>query len=102
VPSEATDLFPSHFEESELGPIPQGWRVTRVDEAYELNPRRELAGGEVAPYLEMAVLPTVGHSPENWIHRAAGSGMRFVNGDTLMARIPPCLENGKTAFVDFL
>lgn len=29
-------------------------------------------------------------------------GMRFANGDTLLARITPCLENGKTAFVDFL
>lgn len=29
-------------------------------------------------------------------------GMRFTNGDTLLARITPCLENGKTAFVDFL
>ena len=28
--------------------------------------------------------------------------MRFQNGDTLLARITPCLENGKTAFVDFL
>jgi len=30
------------------------------------------------------------------------SGTKFVNGDTLLARITPCLENGKTAFVDFL
>ncbi|MGQ9652429.1 MAG: restriction endonuclease subunit S, partial [Phycisphaerae bacterium] len=36
------------------------------------------------------------------IDRPFGSGMRFVNGDTLVARITPCLENGKTAFVDFL
>jgi type I restriction enzyme S subunit len=28
--------------------------------------------------------------------------MRFVNGDTLVARITPCLEYGKTAYVDFL
>ena len=28
--------------------------------------------------------------------------MRFANGDTLVARITPCLENGKTAYVDFL
>lgn len=102
VPAEAIDLFPSHFEDSEVGPIPQGWRVTRVEEAFELNPKRELARGEVAPYLEMAVLPTAGHSPEGWVRRAAGSGMRFLNGDTLMARITPCLENGKTAFVDCL
>ncbi len=36
------------------------------------------------------------------IERPFGSGMRFINGDTLVARITPCLENGKTAFVDFL
>jgi type I restriction enzyme S subunit len=30
VPAEAVDLFPRHFEESELGPIPQGWRVQRL------------------------------------------------------------------------
>lgn len=29
-------------------------------------------------------------------------GAKFCNGDTLMARITPCLENGKTAFVDVL
>ncbi|WP_334091013.1 restriction endonuclease subunit S [Helicobacter typhlonius] len=29
-------------------------------------------------------------------------GSKFKNGDTLLARITPCLENGKTAFVDFL
>ena len=34
--------------------------------------------------------------------REMGSGMKFINGDTLVARITPCLENGKTAFVDFL
>ncbi len=34
--------------------------------------------------------------------RPFGSGVRFINGDTLVARITPCLENGKTAFVDFL
>lgn len=29
-------------------------------------------------------------------------GCKFRNGDTLMARITPCLENGKTAFVSIL
>jgi type I restriction enzyme S subunit len=102
VPTEAIDLFPSHFEESQLGPIPLSWRVARIDEAFELNPRRTLPRDTVAPYVDMAAVPTAGHSPDTWIRRAAGSGMRFMNGDTLMARITPCLENGKTAFVDFL
>ena len=29
-------------------------------------------------------------------------GSKFCNGDTIMARITPCLENGKTAYVDVL
>ena len=29
----------------------------------------------------------------------SNSGSKFQNGDTLLARITPCLENGKTAFV---
>ena len=50
----------------------------------------------------MANMPTRGHVPDTVIDRPFGSGMRFTNGDTLVARITPCLENGKTAYVDFL
>ena len=71
-------------------------------EVIEVNPIRTLRNGDVAPYLDMANMPTRGHSPDAVIDRPFGSGMRFVNGDTLVARITPCLENGKTAFVDFL
>jgi type I restriction enzyme S subunit len=34
--------------------------------------------------------------------KSGNSGAKFQNGDTLVARITPCLENGKTAFVYFL
>lgn len=34
--------------------------------------------------------------------RLHSSGAKFQNGDVLLARITPCLENGKTAFVNFL
>jgi type I restriction enzyme S subunit len=102
VPADALEFFPSHFQDTELGPIPKGWRVAHVEDAFDVNPKRDLSPGVVAPYLQMANVPTVGHSPDTWIMREAGSGMRFTNGDTLIARITPCLENGKTAFVDFL
>ncbi|MFQ5472655.1 MAG: restriction endonuclease subunit S, partial [Dehalococcoidia bacterium] len=36
------------------------------------------------------------------IMREGRSGSKFKNGDTLLARITPCLENGKTGFVNFL
>lgn len=96
------ELFPDSFEESELGPVPRGWRVKSLPEAYEVNPYRQLAKESVAPYLDMQGMPTTGHRPSNWIQRPFGSGMKFTNGDTLVARITPCLENGKTAYVDFL
>lgn len=99
---ELAALFPKGFEESELGDIPKGWRVRSLPEVCEINPTRSLSKGTVAPYLDMANMPTQGPSPEAWVLREMGSGMKFINGDTLVARITPCLENGKTAFVDFL
>lgn len=88
--------------ESELGLIPAGWRVQPLPEMIEINPSRMLKKGDIAPYLDMANMPTEGHRGIEWVDRAYSSGTKFVNGDTLLAKITPCLENGKTAFVDFL
>lgn len=90
------------FVESELGLIPQGWRVATLEEAVDINPLRSLRRGQLAPYLDMANMPTSSARALNWIQREFNSGMRFLNGDVLVARITPCLENGKTAYVDFL
>ena len=101
--SEATaGLFPNEFEESELGLMPMGWRVVPITDALEFNPTRTLRKGTPSPYLDMASLATSGHCTEPPIEREMGSGAKFRNGDTLLARITPCLENGKSAFVDFL
>jgi type I restriction enzyme S subunit len=102
LPPHLADLFPDRFEDSELGEIPAGWKPVSLSDAIDVNPTRSLRRGETAPYLDMANMPTRGHSPETVIGRSFGSGMRFMNGDTLVARITPCLENGKTAYVDFL
>jgi type I restriction enzyme S subunit len=102
LPKPLADLFPNSFEDSELGEIPKGWRAVPLPEVVDVNPTRVLRKGVEAPYLDMANMPTRGHAPYNVVDRAFGSGMRFTNGDTLVARITPCLENGKTAFVDFL
>ncbi|MGH8006734.1 MAG: restriction endonuclease subunit S [Candidatus Binatia bacterium] len=102
IDKRIADLFPDSFEDSELGEIPKGWRVVPLPGAIEVNPTRSLRKGQVAPYLDMANMPTRGHVPHEVVDRPFGSGMRFVNGDTLVARITPCLENGKIAYVDFL
>ena len=95
-------LFPDEMEASELGGIPKGWAVFPLPECVGINPARALKKGAVAPYLDMANVPTNAARVDNVITRAFGSGSKFINGDTLLARITPCLENGKTAYVDFL
>lgn len=96
-------LFPAEFEDSALGLIPKGWRVGSLTDALEVNPNRKLSKGTDAMYLEMANAPTSGHRPLERVGlRAFGSGCKFQNGDALLAKITPCLENGKSAFVDFL
>ena len=102
LPRELWDLFPDRLVDSELGEIPEGWEVKALEQFVELNPSEPMKKGTIGPYIDMAALPTSGSSPEDAILREFTSGTRFRNGDTLIARITPCLENGKTAFVQSL
>ena len=76
----------------------------RLDAIADLNPLRPLKKGTIAKLIDMAALPTSHRSIEisSIEKRPYSSGARFKNGDTLMARITPCLENGKSAFVNCL
>ncbi len=103
LPQDVADLFPDRMVDSEMGEIPDGWEVGPLRDFIDVNPKRPLVRGQLAPYLPMSDMPTRVHAP-NLVDnvRPFGSGARFANGDTLVARITPCLENGKTAYVDFL
>ncbi len=98
----AQAIFKSWFVDATQDGLPEGWRAVPLPEAIEVNPTRSLRKGEVAAYLDMANMPTRSARALEVYGREFGSGMRFVDGDTLVARITPCLENGKTCFVDFL
>ena len=102
MPQPVFEALPTRFVHSAIGPVPEGWMPKAVSSAFEVNPVRSLRKDRPAAYLDMKNMPTQGHAPASWMLREVGSGMRFMNGDTLVARIMPCLENGKTAFVDFL
>ena len=103
LPDHVCRLFPDSYDDSALGKVPSGWKVVELTDLIEVNPKRpSLRKGESAPYVPMSSMPTSGHTPSQVSVRPFSSGMRFVNGDTLLARITPCLENGKTAYVDFL
>jgi type I restriction enzyme S subunit len=95
-------IFPDNLVDSELGEIPEGWQIFSLGDLLEFNPKRILKKGTVAPYLDMKNVPISGHLADEISLREMASGTKFINGDTLLARITPCLENGKTAYVDFL
>ena len=67
-----------------------------------VNPVRPLAKGVEARCFEMATLPTNGCIPTGDTIKPYNGGVRFKNGDTLIARITPCLENGKAAYINIL
>ena len=73
-----------------------------IKDILEFNPPRPLKKAMIAPYVEMAALSTTQFNPSSWYERPFSSGIKFMNGDTLLARITPCLENGKSAFITFL
>lgn len=95
-------LFPDELMESELGKVPRGWAIGELKNLIDFNPKRTLKKDSLALYLDMKNVPTQGHLVDEVIWRNMSSGTKFINGDTLLARITPCLENGKTAYVDFL
>lgn len=76
-------------------------KVTIAD-LIEFNPSRKLSKNQISTYLDMAGLSTSNFNPTGWYEREFSSGTKFINNDTLLARITPCLENGKTGYVSFL
>lgn len=78
------------------------WTTIRAADFIEFNPRLSIKKGAMATKVTMDKLqPFIKKIPTTEQAKFAG-GSKFCNGDTLMARITPCLENGKTAFVDVL
>ena len=74
-----------------------------ISEIVDFNPKRPIKKGEIKPFLEMAALPVDSRDVSELGEREfKGGGAKFKNGDTLFARITPCLENGKTAKVNCL
>ena len=94
--------FPGHEHTPITNGVPEGWERVPTPEAVDINPTTRLSDQIEHWSVEMADLPTNGMVIQQASKREGRSGSKFRNGDTLFARITPCLENGKTAFVDFM
>jgi len=87
----------------ELGrEIPKGWEVDKTTRLIEYNPSITMKKGEIYPFIEMKDVKTNSLLCEPNFKQFSGSGVRYYGGDTLMARITPSLEHGKTAFIWFI
>ncbi|WP_211226643.1 restriction endonuclease subunit S [Silanimonas lenta] len=74
------------------------WRELPFSQAVTVNPRVQLTRGAAYPFVDMGAVSSGSRSAYASEHRQFdGGGSRFAVGDTLMARITPCLENGKIA-----
>lgn len=74
----------------------------KLNKYIKTNPSLSIKKNAVATYVEMNDLTTTSMRITGSIKREFIGGSKFQNQDTLVARITPCLENGKTAFVDIL
>ncbi len=74
----------------------------RLSDFTEINPYEKLPKGTIAKKISMEQLEPYKKFVSGYSLEAYSGGAKFRNGDTIMARITPCLENGKTAFVSTL
>lgn len=78
------------------------WRNVKISEFISFNPRETLKKGTLAKKIAMDVLKPFCRDIPSYEIAEYNGGTKFRNGDTIMARITPCLENGKTAKVEVL
>ncbi|PSQ27806.1 restriction endonuclease subunit S [Halobacteriales archaeon QS_9_68_17] len=85
-------------------PIPGEWKSVPFEEAIELNPKYNKPDNGPFDYLPMDAVDEKKQTIEYWTERGKDDCTTtwFKNGDTVYAKITPCTENGKIAFIDGL
>ena len=96
--------FPGHEHVTITDGVPEGWEKKTVPEVIEINPKETVSKGTPIRHIPMAGLSTTGMTVDlsDAEVRTKSTSVRYRNSDILLARITPCLENGKTGFVNFL
>lgn len=73
-----------------------------IGKAISFNPSESIQKGSISKKIPMASLTEFQRNINSYELSSYSSGPKFRNGDTLLSKITPCLENGKTAYVDIL
>ena len=96
--------FPGHENTEIVDGVPEGWNWCKLEDAIQLDPKVTLTKERMKQFIPMSALSTSSMvlDESQFTETTSNSGSKFQNGDTLLARITPCLENGKTAYVSGL
>ena len=96
--------FPGHENTKIVDGVPEGWNWCKLEDAIQLDPKVTLTKERMKQFIPMSALSTASMvlDESQFTETTSNSGSKFQNGDTLLARITPCLENGKTAYVSGL
>ena len=78
------------------------WTKKKLSDIADFNPRETIKKGAITKKIPMDVLRPFYRDIPYYVEECFSGGTKFRNGDTIMARITPCLENGKTAQVSIL
>ncbi len=78
------------------------FETVRLGDVILFNPRETIKKGELSKKIDMSVLKPFTRDISSYEILEYKGGTKFRNGDTIMARITPCLENGKTAKISIL
>lgn len=93
--------FPGHENTKIVDGVPEEWNWCKLEDAIQLDPKVTLTKERMKQFIPMSALSTSSMvlDESQFTETTSNSGSKFQNGDTLLARITPCLENGKTAYV---
>ena len=87
---------------NEFNNAPETWMPAIFSDVIAVNPKRNVKKGNKVKFVSMWSLEPLAKTISNYSIKNYSGGSKFQNGDTLFVRISPGLENGQTAYVDFL
>jgi type I restriction enzyme S subunit len=96
--------FPGHEHVKIKDGVPAGWENTFLPDVIDVNPKTPLEKDKEIWYVPMSALSETGMTADvrDFERRTIPTSVKFKKNDVLLARITPCLENGKTGLAYFL
>lgn len=96
--------FPGHEHVKVINGVPEGWEPCLLPQVIEVNPKERIEKGKEIAYIPMSALSETNMTVDvsKFEQRTKHTNVKFRQHDVLLARITPCLENGKTGYVYFL